>query len=447
MTSVPVPDQVNGRVQPDQYMRNELLVTPYTTNALVTAANQLLLQRGKELFSSSGPVGTTGTIPTSVNTRARFHFAAHTSPNLYALEFRALVARPDSSGAAAARLQLYDSAGTTLLIGIDLPYSGSAGDDSPDELVELAGIVGVAADTEIVGVISDVTKGRIAQAAVWEMMRAPDTENGYLAANAGNGTPILEADRSAIAAIANPAWKHGAAAIAHVNAAGTLVGTATDTNIIDNTSTSVSAATPGITLDMRYKNRLSKTTVPVRMRVLALSTDGGGHVVVKDSTGTAVITASSPSTSLAWITVDGALPATLAKYDIMVAASGATAAHATAKPTSSGLTLTWPVAGTIGNSSHLVVVINPGSGTASIAVTESGTTITITITCSSDHLGSLESDIATAVNGSGYATAATTTPTNRWNLSGAQADTYSFSGGVDAGGVTVSAVSLYELDP
>lgn len=97
-------------------------------------------------------------------------------------------------------------------------------------------------------------------------------------------------------------------------------------NVVDGTSTTVSAATPGWTVDLRNHTtaRLRSQGVPVRFKVCVNSTVGNdtGAVKLLDSTGTAVLTclinnpAATSSAIGDWYWADGYVPATLAKYDV-----------------------------------------------------------------------------------------------------------------------------------
>jgi hypothetical protein len=457
MTAVTVSTILGHRIEPSDRMRNELVVTPNAQTALVAGANQVLLLCTKELWSSMGAVGATSVIPVSTATLVRWWFGAHTSPYVAKLVFDCLVARPTSSGAAAARLEVLDSTGATVLASVDLAYSGVKVNDTPDELANLIGSVVVSADTEVVCRISDVGKGRLVQALVYEQALTPDTANGYFATDVANGVSITSSQRSAIAAGMTAMWKSGAAAIfsAQVHDLDPSTTSTSDLNLMNTAVTSVVSSSPGITLDMQYKTRKSKTTVPVRMRAFGNCQSAGGHVRLKDSSGTTVLQASTFGTSDGWIQVDGTLPATLAKYDLMFAASGADIgvlfAHATLSGADVGgdhltltLTLTWPVAGTVGNAGA-VAIADDATAAGFEFCTMSGSVLTIHIYGGSggSDVGGLVSTILTS--GFGFTTV-TSSGTGSWAsaMDGASA---SFSGGTDGPpAVTVKAVSIFELE-
>jgi hypothetical protein len=95
-------------------------------------------------------------------------------------------------------------------------------------------------------------------------------------------------------------------------------------NYHDDTSTTVSANTPGKTLDLRNRTTLSRSGVPVRLKVFATSSvagDTGVFKIVDENGADMVVVAitgggsSNLDTHGAWYVADGELPATLAKYD------------------------------------------------------------------------------------------------------------------------------------
>ena len=91
------------------------------------------------------------------------------------------------------------------------------------------------------------------------------------------------------------------------------------TNIIDNSSTTVTANTPGVTVQLTYHTtlRLAAVGVPVRMRVLANSTTADtGSVKLLDSNGATVLTVLIDQSGERWYQVNGYIPASEAKYDL-----------------------------------------------------------------------------------------------------------------------------------
>lgn len=91
------------------------------------------------------------------------------------------------------------------------------------------------------------------------------------------------------------------------------------TNLLDNSSTTVSAATPGAQIDLTYHATMGRTTVPVRFKVYAASTVAGDTGVVKivAPDGTDMITVPITGSTARWYVADGELDAWDYKYDAM----------------------------------------------------------------------------------------------------------------------------------
>lgn len=92
------------------------------------------------------------------------------------------------------------------------------------------------------------------------------------------------------------------------------------TNLVDGTSTTPSASTPGYTLDMRHRTTMSRAAlgVPVVMKVTATATAGDtGSVKLLDSNGADVLVCLCNEGGTANYAVSGYLPATVAKYDLV----------------------------------------------------------------------------------------------------------------------------------
>lgn len=97
-------------------------------------------------------------------------------------------------------------------------------------------------------------------------------------------------------------------------------------NVVDDSSTSVSSSTPGVTVQLtnHTTHRLRGVGVPVRFKVCVNTTAANdtGAVKLMDSTGTPVITvlcnnpAATTSSVGDWYWADGYLPASEAKYDV-----------------------------------------------------------------------------------------------------------------------------------
>jgi len=91
--------------------------------------------------------------------------------------------------------------------------------------------------------------------------------------------------------------------------------TSTYKNILNGTSTTITAATPGWRIQNQYCNTYGRDDVPVEFAVYASATLNGGYVKISDGSNeleTSVITAEG------WYTVAGVIPAAAAtKYDVL----------------------------------------------------------------------------------------------------------------------------------
>lgn len=88
-------------------------------------------------------------------------------------------------------------------------------------------------------------------------------------------------------------------------------------NIIDQTSATVTANTPGKTLDLTNWATLGRTGVPVVLWVYASAATSSdtGQVILYDSSSVAQVTVNINS-GAGWYSATGTLPATLGKYDV-----------------------------------------------------------------------------------------------------------------------------------
>lgn len=204
---------------------------------------------------------------------------------------------------------------------------GGALANAPSTLGYAVRSIEVSPNTQYTGLWSDYDDARLFSGCLFEESYEPDTDNGYAEPNAAVTGPIFDARRAATLGLADDLWSRGAHTFSWVVDTDAAVRTrtsATDINLIDNTSTAVSAATPGYKIDLRYRRRRRATTVPVRIRVCALVAGGGtAHVYLKDSGGSTVATVTITGASEAWFTTDVNLPATDAKYDIHYDSDGA----------------------------------------------------------------------------------------------------------------------------
>ena len=285
--------------------------------------NHVLRYRRKEVFRYASRIGT----PTS-GTRYRWRFRCHTGTLTKYLRV-AFVADLGRQGVASSSVSMGCTltltavgGGTNGVATIKLSRGILEGGSLIQSNSGSSQAIAVDPDKTYEGVFHDSGYGSLYSAVVFEEAEAPDTDNGYLAQSYAVQGPIYDSHRSDLMVASTDAWRANAAHCFNwcvdEDATKRSMTSATAKNLIDDTSTTVSAATPGFYADLRYANRRSKTTVPCVFAAYgAVSSAGGCEVLLKDDTGTIVATVSIPyDPAWAWVETTVNLPATDAKYDV-----------------------------------------------------------------------------------------------------------------------------------
>lgn len=314
-------------IEPMQWARNGMYPDASPCGELAERTNFVTKYRLKEIGRFMTPLQA---IPASGGSgeRVRWRFAFHASPGATVIIVKALLATTASEASASpyARVRIQD--GTPTTIGdAELHWGGVASDpgDAPDTfgiqktyIGDSSGIVAIEGGADYYGTVSDIDAARIVAVTVWEgsLFTANVVDEGIAAF-----TPIYDRDRDRVSKVLRAAWKEAGAhlfnwSVDHDSAARTTT-SATAKNLINNSSTTVTAATPGFTLDLRHRERISEGTVPCVFKAYGSSTDLS-YVHLVDSTGTVLATVEISITgSPGWFGTTVALPATLAKYDLM----------------------------------------------------------------------------------------------------------------------------------
>lgn len=190
-------------------------------------------------------------------------------------------------------------------------------------------LVEVDPDTDYQYTVTDVDNARTVAVSIWEETQENDTDNGYLLGAFSAGQPIFDTHRELMTELMREAYLSQAAPLwnwsSNTDAAAITRSSATIANLLDTSITgSPTAASPGATLDLRYRNRLSSTTVPCVFAVHGKVSNvaGNGHVYLTDSTGTDLADIEIDDTTEQWTTATVNLPATLAKYDLRINGDG-----------------------------------------------------------------------------------------------------------------------------
>lgn len=336
MTAISVSPNIRTLTQAARYTRNGRVPDAAFHTEMIGLMNSAAAFRGKEVFRS---VGSIADIPAqAAGTRHRHRFAFHTGP--FAEKITAVFVISSLTDGltdnAYARLALTDSAGTVTTsanwyAGASPNVGGIASTDYPDNFSIGFATLAVTADTDCYGLISDVDHARIVSVVVFEEALAPDTANGYVNSSVAANGPIFYQQREDLITAANLMWKRGGSQLANWcseidSAARVAVAVKADTNIVDNSSTTVSAATPGFTLDLTGKSTLTGGGVECKMAAYGIRTGTAGNsgVKLKDSSGTTLLNLNGVGASLGWFVSTVTLPASKAKYDLQYFSSNGT---------------------------------------------------------------------------------------------------------------------------
>jgi hypothetical protein len=291
-------------------------------------ANHLACHRAKEVARFSSRCTSMPTVNGD-----RWRFAFRSSPLTRTIMVQMLLA-PASTGDPAGLLEIRNGAGT--LIGTARCEGAlSAAGDTPAGVASAIGILddgtGVVAEldasTDYYGLFTEESTGRILSATAWELAQLPDEANGYLEQAFPAFSPIFDDHRASLATLARDLWTDGAAHTWNwtVDDQGTRPATrtsATPANLIDTSVTTVSAASPGVTLDLASRSTLRRSTVPMAFKAFASKLTGSGTVTLKSAAGATLATLTVNSVTEQWWSTTVSLPASSAKYDVHIAGDG-----------------------------------------------------------------------------------------------------------------------------
>jgi hypothetical protein len=317
-------------LQPLQFARNGKYPDALLQTEMADLANHLALYQMKEIAS----FGMTTTIrATASGTDPRWRTRYRSSPNVVGIAAYGMLAQSNVEIPAYALIE-FDTTAGSLAGSAELHYGTSALEASePDDcgfqfaiLSDGSGVWTPTADTIYDVTVNDVDS-RIGALTLYEIClnSGPPFSEGYAVQS-----PILDTDRSELLNAARLMWKRQAAPLftwtVDDQATPRTRTSTTPINIIDNASTTVTAATVGFTIDLRNRSTQRRTTVPCVFEVYGRSQQaigGDGSVLLLNSSGTTLATGTlvEAAGTNAWDSVSVDLPATLAKYDIHFAAS------------------------------------------------------------------------------------------------------------------------------
>lgn len=317
-------------IQYRRYARNGLVPHAVFESDLAASLNFAAAVRNKQLFHQGCDLLN---IPAGSGTaRDRWRFAAHTSPMLRKLRAQVVMASNEiiAGGGTGANptvtLYITNADGSTVYGQASANYgaTGTTTNDAPDELGALdLEITGVPPDTDVYGRFEDSDGGRLVAATVYEESLSILASNGYVVPSVVSATaPIYDARRETMYELATKLWKRGAAQLINWTvddqSSPRLTAFGTARNLIDNTSITVGADTPGYVLDLRYCRTLARDTVPCVLAVYGKMSTGAdtGQVKILDSTGSTIGSVSITSTTARWHTAVVDMPATNEKFDL-----------------------------------------------------------------------------------------------------------------------------------
>lgn len=333
--ALPPPIQADLFARPNKHPDAALI------NQLNRAGNVAGICRTKEVFRAIARLESgnsiVGLVPSSFGAgdRARFRFAFRTGKYAHALGIIVGMVPQDSgmNQNSYCRLDISNGAGaivgtTTFVYGAN-PIGSTYAIRGWQYYKQIMGFIdGLDVDTEYYGVFTDVNFGRLHSACVFELSSFTENFNGYLPQNITNHSAILDVHRENLVTLQNNLLQKSAATLfswtvedgtVPVSRAGTAV------NVLDGSSTSNTASSPGWKMDLTNKDRRAELGVPVVMKVCAKNTTGAGVVSLVDSSGTTVLSISAGWTSsITWQSVSGYIPAGVDKFDLHVASSSGT---------------------------------------------------------------------------------------------------------------------------
>lgn len=304
-------------------------------NQLHEATNQAMVMRSRQIFAA---IADPTDIPAAVGTTTRYRFAFRTGTYHSKLVVFCTMQPPLGTlgdRPSFTRLKIFsDTVEAVLVSDTDFHYGASPNGIeftstrgwSFSKVVVLP-VTGLSADTDYYARFDTEEGGSLQTATVIEMQSMTESFDGYLPTNLNQESEVLSIHRERVATIQKNLWKHSGQHLVnwtvYEESFPKTNTTSTSTNVIDGSSTTVSAATPGFTLNLTNKDRrVQPDGIPVVMKVFC-ETDteslgvGIGRVRLLDSSGSAVMAISGlPFGAPGWVSVTGFLPATEAKYDL-----------------------------------------------------------------------------------------------------------------------------------
>lgn len=274
----------------------------------------------KELFSAHG---STTWASSAAGARIRWRFEARTGTGAARFGVTILAAPPSAKTGVPPTIKLYAKdvvAGTTTSVSFNtgsLDTAAAAFTPLGDCFFGTA-YLACSPSTRYQFYFEENDRARIVAAVVYEMPSTVPALYPLLAA----GAPIYSAHRTRLLGGVTDALANNGSVLFNwcvdLDASPRTNNTTTARNLLDDTSTAVSANTPGFIPPLANARTLMQTGANVVVAVYGTPPAGGGTVTIKDDTGATVITVTlTAGGALGWYTATGVLPAVDGeKYDI-----------------------------------------------------------------------------------------------------------------------------------
>lgn len=301
MTVVTIPVRQRAALRSNQYMRNGAYPSAYAQAYMQEEANHALWVRSKQVGRWTCPIQSIPAPNSAGSTVNRWRFATHAGSHASRFYARMIAARSYTDGADAepfVRLLIELDDGTDVGT-IDFHMSNvQKSSDTPNEWSEFIGplrdtngdIVELTPDTDYFGTFIDNDGGRLISATVYETSLAADTDNGYLPDGPVAGGPVFDEDRGDLITALRTAWKRNSATLFHwasnTDSSSITRTSATRANWLDQSLTTVTASSPGVSLQLANKGTVRRAGVPAKLWVYgSVGAGGPAYVSMRDSNG------------------------------------------------------------------------------------------------------------------------------------------------------------------
>jgi hypothetical protein len=270
----------------------------------------------------------------SGSTTERWHFRCRVGWGAYSLVFVTVMAREENEEFPAASDPYVEWAvklaggATTTTDPIRYGLGPSTAGEGPSQLSYAVTEVPVTAGSTYECKLTAYDNARPCSCVVYEVALQPDTGTSLYVKQAYSvRQPIHDADREQLLANLTDMLKKNAAQLWwwSKDVSGLSRSSATHANVMDST-TSVSSASVGSTLNLEYRNTFGRTTIPVTFAVKASTAAGSaGKVRLQTSSGT-LVGITTIGTTNQWYTTTANISASSSlKFDLQFAGDGTNA--------------------------------------------------------------------------------------------------------------------------